>query len=76
MTKDEISRSVIQYRDTLINNPDFEYQHIISMIPKMLVMEDVEKLMRWLGFIQGVLWAKQLYTLEELKSHNKGTKNA
>jgi hypothetical protein len=33
-----------------------------------------EKLMRWLGFMQGVLWAHHVYSLDELdelKSHNR-----
>jgi hypothetical protein len=29
-----------------------------------------EKLMRWLGFIQGALWYSGLYTVEELMQHN------
>ena len=31
----------------------------------------IEKAMRWLGFIQGVLVAKNYYTLEEVKSHSR-----
>ncbi len=31
----------------------------------------VEKAMRWLGFVQGVLVAKGLFTVEELKNHSK-----
>lgn len=30
-----------------------------------------EKFMRWLGFIQGVLWQRKWFTLEELKEHNR-----
>jgi len=51
--------------------------HILfKMIPKMDAMlvlpsqEDIEKFMRWLGFIQGVLWQRGWFTLEELKEHN------
>ena len=51
--------------------------HILfKMIPKMDAMlvlpsqEDIEKYMRWLGFIQGVLWQRGWFTLEELKEHN------
>jgi hypothetical protein len=32
-----------------------------------------EKFMRWLGFMQGVLWAEGLYTIEQLKDHNRPT---
>ena len=31
----------------------------------------VEKAMRWLGFLQGVLWESNLYTLDELKNHSR-----
>lgn len=48
---------------------------ICEMIPKMReIAADPtrsEKLMRWLGFAQGVLWAEGYYTLEELKRHNQ-----
>lgn len=32
--------------------------------------EKVEKMMRWLGFIQGCLFCFGVYTLEEMKRHN------
>ena len=31
----------------------------------------IEKYMRWLGFIQGTLWAKGYFTIEQLKEHNR-----
>jgi len=34
------------------------------------VLEVIE-VYRWLGFIQGVLWASKAYTLAELKDHNR-----
>ena len=30
-----------------------------------------EKAMRWLGFIQGVLFAKGVYTIDEMREHNR-----
>jgi hypothetical protein len=33
--------------------------------------EHREKMMRWLGFAQGILWSERLYTLEDLKDHNR-----
>ncbi len=30
-----------------------------------------EKFMRWLGFMQGAFWTQKLFTLEELKNHNR-----
>lgn len=31
-----------------------------------------EKLMRWHGFLQGVLWCCGVYSLDALKAHNRG----
>ena len=31
----------------------------------------MEKVFRWIGFIQGVLWRCGLYTIEEMKEHNR-----
>lgn len=51
-----------------------KYNHISEMIPKIktfLNENNTEKANRWLGFIQGVLWMDEWYTLDELKDHNK-----
>ena len=48
--------------------------HCHGMLGKMeeFVKEDrMGKVFRWLGFIQGCLWATGCYTLEELKDHNR-----
>ena len=29
-----------------------------------------EKIMRWLGFIQGVLFVRGIYTIDEMRAHN------
>lgn len=47
-----------------------ELEHVIEMIPKMRSM-DGEKLHRWLGFVQGVLYCQRVYTIEEMKEHNR-----
>jgi hypothetical protein len=61
-------------------------QHMADMIPKMRVMlEEIEanggaaavdlpkreKFMRWLGFMQGAFWSRGIYTIEQLKYHNR-----
>jgi hypothetical protein len=51
--------------------------HTFSMIDKIeeFIEEDrIEKAFRWLGFIQGCMWATGLYTIEELKNHNRPSK--
>ncbi len=48
--------------------------HCHQMLDKMeqfLNDGKIEKFMRWLGFIQGVLWRCHEFSLEELKSHNR-----
>lgn len=30
-----------------------------------------EKFMRWLGFVQGVLWVNGVYTIDEMREHNR-----
>lgn len=48
--------------------------HLQQMIPQMrefLKEGRREKLMRWIGFMQGVMWSTGIFTLEELMAHNK-----
>lgn len=47
--------------------------HMLTMIPQMRVFIAEgrrEKLMRWIGFIQGSLWVMGAFSIEELKQHN------
>lgn len=49
--------------------------HLQSMILKMhdLLKEGREgKFYRWLGFMQGILWVRGIYSLDELRAHNRG----
>lgn len=49
-------------------------RHVRAMIAEMqsmIVEGRTEKCMRWLGFIQGVLWTDGMFTLEELKNHSR-----
>lgn len=51
-----------------------EVRHLKYMcVEGMRLVDDgsVPKAMRWLGFLQGVLWARNAYTLAELRSHSK-----
>jgi hypothetical protein len=50
--------------------------HCHGMLGKMEALAEegrMEKCFRWLGFIQGVLWAARVYSLEELKNHSRPT---
>lgn len=49
-------------------------RHVRTMIPKTIEFFQTdrrEKGFRWLGFIQGVLWTEGLYTIKEMKDHNR-----
>ena len=53
-----------------------QLQHCHGMLDKMenfLKEGKREKAMRWLCFIQGVLWVHGFYTLNELRAHNRAS---
>ena len=48
--------------------------HLLGMIPKIGAFLDEgrrEKAFRWLGFMQGVLYALGHYTIEQMAEHNR-----
>jgi hypothetical protein len=54
------------------------YKHVGYMlwqIPQFIKEGRKEKANRWLGFVQGVLWTKGFYTIEEMKEHNRPDEN-
>lgn len=60
--------------EELLKSPEASLEHLASMLPKMRIFLNegrTNKVYRWLGFIQGALWSQGIYTLEELKNHNK-----
>jgi hypothetical protein len=54
---------------------DAEYlAHCHAMLDEMEEFLDqgrIEKVFRWLGFNQGCLWRCGIYTIEEMKEHNR-----
>ncbi len=62
-----------------------QLRHAATMLPKMEAMLqsaevfpcltnallNYDKFNRWLGFMQGVFFCNQIYTLDEMKSHNR-----
>lgn len=52
------------------------YQHLLTMIPQMRKFIEEgrrDKVFRWLGFMQGAMWALGSFTLDELKDDNRPT---
>ena len=48
--------------------------HCHGMLDEMEVFIQegrMDKVFRWLGFIQGCLWRIGVYTIEEMKNHNR-----
>ena len=49
-----------------------EYMHaMLDEMEEFLKEGRIEKFHRWLGFLQGNLWRMGIFTLEELKNHNR-----
>jgi hypothetical protein len=42
--------------------------HAKWMLSQMWTFTDVEKLNRWIGFVQGVLWAEGRATIDDLRA--------
>lgn len=46
-------------------------KHVVWMCEEAKTFHSVEKSMRWLGFIQGYLWVTGVFSIEEMKEHNR-----
>ncbi len=60
--------------DNLLDEEVHSLEHCHGMLDKMIefVRENrMEKVFRWLGFVQGVFWRNGIYTLTDLKNHNR-----
>lgn len=44
---------------------------MLDEIGKMLDEGKMDKVFRWLGFVQGCLWRASVYTIEDMKDHNR-----
>lgn len=49
-----------------------EARHLKWMLGEMKTMTDVEKLMRWIGFMQGALWSLGYVSIDEWREMNIG----
>lgn len=75
LLKDEYSKA--EEINHFEKGPDYQSicNHALSMIPKMREMLDSgisDKLMRWIGFLQGILWTMAFCSLNELREDNRG----
>ncbi|MEK7608615.1 MAG: hypothetical protein AAB495_03470 [Patescibacteria group bacterium] len=63
--------------DRIVDNPTRALEHCYGMLDQMVEFVrqgKLEKVFRWLGFLQGVLWSNGIYTLAALKDHNQSKK--
>jgi len=87
MTREQIlhlCKSYIQYLDkyeTLQNNDAVSsYDKIchckwmLTQIPPFLNDYEDEKVMRWLGFVQGVFWSQNMFGINDMRNHNRDEK--
>lgn len=53
-----------------------QLQHTRWMVEELLSQDDLpfDKVNRWLGFIQGVLWSRGKYSIDDMRHHNMGVK--
>ena len=70
MTKEKALKLIKQYEFVLTdrNESNPVVLHLLDRWPKG---GSEAKAMRWLGFIQGICYAKRIFTLEELKKHSR-----
>lgn len=88
MTYDHVIAVLHKYERVLADGvPEFKHNdnvinscrrcHCHLMIQKMLTWEpdQLPRMFRWLGFLQGVLWMHGVYTIDEMREHNRGAES-
>ena len=72
MTKEKLVEALKIYERSE-GNWSSNARYCVAMVPRALKFVEegrIEKAMRWLGFIQGVMWSEGIYTIDEMKEHN------
>lgn len=70
-----------KYEDLLLKNIEANEENdnqgsiahikwMLQQIPIQLENNKIEKAMRWLGFVQGVLWCKNIRSIQEMRDDN------
>lgn len=71
MTKEQALRLMQAYAEYATLLSSTQARHLAGMPERVTEDFSTEKTMRWLGFMQGALWASERFTLEELKEHSR-----
>ena len=56
-------------------NYGLRLSYVRWMCQQIMSKDDIDKANLWLGFIQGVLWAEEIFTIQEMRDHNRDIKN-
>ena len=85
MTPDHLARTLLFYHTYLetlgihhLRN-GMPLQHCAWMCLQALQYNSekrTDKAMRWLGFIQGVLWSERIFSIDQLKEHSRATNDS
>lgn len=57
-----------------LDGPTRNIRHVAWMLGEIkgqIAANEIEKAMRWLGFVQGVLWTYGWYALDEMREQNR-----
>ncbi len=71
---DELDKyEVLYHQHTEPTNSVEVLQHVkwMTITAQNFIPDHVDKAMRWLGFIQGVLFSLGFFTIEELREHSR-----
>ncbi len=63
--------------EKVLTDQQLGFEHCHWMLDEMegfIKEERMDKVNRWLGFIQGFLWSNQVYALTEMMNHNRNQK--
>lgn len=71
MTKDKINEVCDFYIETLKDSINPKLEHVLIMLPQIKQFEDIGKKNRWLGFVQGVLCQEKIFSINEMRKHNR-----
>lgn len=72
--KEKLPEDLVLFVFTQHDSEKIMLPHCHAMLDEMeqfVKSGRMEKCFRWLGFIQGVLWARGNFSLNELKNHNR-----
>lgn len=66
-------RPAVAYAEGSPLDPIGHLRRMLPQIEDFVLGGEMDKAFRWLGFVQGVLRLEGIYTLDELREHNRPT---